>query len=66
MPPPNFSSTPTADPDAPVAEPLCPFCQKGPVTTTSKQLNAATYWRCQACGQIWNPARLVTVQRRRW
>ena len=47
--------------------PVCPFCQRGPVTTTSKQQNEATYWRCHACGQIWNPGRMAAVQKqRRW
>ncbi len=47
--------------------PVCPFCHTGPVTTTSKQQNEATYWRCQACGQIWNPGRMAAMEKqRRW
>jgi transposase-like protein len=57
---------PASDSNPPSEEPVCPFCQKGPVTTTSKKLNDATYWRCHACGQIWNPSRLAAVQKRRW
>jgi len=38
----------------------CPFCRSPSVSTTSKTISAATYWRCATCGQIWNPARLVT------
>jgi transposase-like protein len=56
----------SAMPD-PSPPPVCPFCQKGPVTTTSKQQNEATYWRCHACGQIWNPGRMAAIQKqRRW
>lgn len=36
----------------------CPFCQSRKITTTAKRVTASTYWRCQACGQIWNVARL--------
>jgi ribosomal protein L37AE/L43A len=47
----------------------CPFCQSGNVSTTSKAVTAATYWRCHACGQIWNGTRLDVARpygRRRW
>jgi transcription elongation factor Elf1 len=37
----------------------CPFCRSPSVSTTSKNVSAATYWRCATCGQIWNPARLL-------
>jgi transposase-like protein len=41
------------------AEPkTCPFCRSLNVKTTSKEVNASTYWRCAACGQIWNDGRL--------
>jgi hypothetical protein len=40
----------------PVAD--CPFCRSRDVKTTSKEANASTYWRCLACGQIWNASRL--------
>jgi transposase-like protein len=43
-----------------VCAPLqCPFCRSSRVLTTSKLVDDATYWRCEACGQIWNPARLL-------
>jgi transposase-like protein len=49
------------DADTIVAPPptSCPFCRSASVSTTSKVVSAATYWRCTTCGQIWNPARLV-------
>jgi formate dehydrogenase maturation protein FdhE len=45
---------------------VCPFCQKGPVATTGRKADDAAYWRCQACGQMWNPSRLAAAQQRRW
>jgi ribosomal protein L37AE/L43A len=36
----------------------CPFCQSKAVGTLAKVITASTYWRCQACGEMWNPARL--------
>jgi hypothetical protein len=27
------------------------------VMTTSKTITASTYWRCEACGEIWNAGR---------
>lgn len=48
------------------APPLqCPFCSSTHLVTTSKLVDDATYWRCQGCGQVWNPSRLVLVSRRR-
>jgi hypothetical protein len=48
------------------APPLqCPFCSSTHVITTSKLVDTATYWRCQGCGQVWNPSRLVRVSRQR-
>jgi len=46
----------------------CPFCRSPSVSTTSKIISAATYWRCATCGQIWNPARLLARPARsnRW
>ena len=36
----------------------CPACRSADVTTTSKVANAASYWRCQKCGEVWNVERL--------
>jgi transposase-like protein len=41
-----------------VAPKTCPFCNSVGVTTTSKAVNVSTYWRCTACGEIWNVDRL--------
>ena len=61
--------------DRPVAEEVvqkpaaCPFCQAKAVGTLAKVITTSTYWRCQACGEIWNPGRLDSVRhghRRSW
>ena len=35
----------------------CPACGSKAVGTLAKEITAATYWRCQQCGNVWNPAR---------
>jgi hypothetical protein len=47
------------DPDEVVGAPThCPTCRSQNLTTTSKVVNAESYWRCEACGEVWNVARL--------
>lgn len=54
-------------PSATPPQTVCPFCRSGQITTTSKSVTETSYWRCHGCGQIWNPARLVTrPNTRRW
>jgi transposase-like protein len=44
--------------DADVTAPSrCPSCRSNDVRTTSKVVTAASYWRCEACGEVWNVAR---------
>lgn len=60
---------PRADQPESVHRPLfCPFCQSKSVGTHAKEITISTYWRCQACGEIWNPMRLELTQHRnrRW
>jgi len=46
------------------AAPLfCPACRSSAVVTTSKVANADSYWRCAACGEVWNVARLKAGSR---
>ena len=48
-----------SDPKPDVAAPVfCPFCRSKELSTASKVINESTYWRCTACGEIWNPGRL--------
>ena len=42
----------------------CPFCNSVDVKTTSRNVTAASYWRCASCGQIWNASRLLPGWRR--
>jgi ribosomal protein L37AE/L43A len=35
----------------------CPECGSKAVGTLAKEITAATYWRCQSCGNVWNQAR---------
>jgi len=42
-----------------LSKPACPFCRSQEVSTTSKAITDATYWRCSTCGQIWNQSRLL-------
>lgn len=46
----------------------CPFCRSTTITTTSKTVTQTTYWRCLACGEVWNPSRVVVGRPagRRW
>jgi hypothetical protein len=40
------------------AEPLqptrCPTCGGRQIVTASKTIDRDTYWRCVACGEVWN------------
>jgi hypothetical protein len=44
-----------ADPVRPPSQ--CPVCRSVDVTTASKVVSAASYWRCSACGEVWNVGR---------
>ena len=35
----------------------CPVCKSTDLVTTSKAVDEATYWRCRACGEVWNVGR---------
>ena len=53
-----FGGTQPAPAEQPVHRPeACPFCQSKAVSTLAKVITASTYWRCQACGEMWNPER---------
>ncbi len=49
--------TDDADTTAPSAPTNCPTCRSIEITTTSKVINVETYWRCGACGDVWNVGR---------
>ena len=35
----------------------CPSCGSTNVMTSSKIVTSDCYWRCEACGEVWNVAR---------
>jgi transposase-like protein len=43
--------------DSAAAPAKCPSCGSRDLVTTSKTIDASTYWRCAACGEVWNVAR---------
>jgi hypothetical protein len=40
-----------------IAPSKCPACRSSDITTTSKIVTAQAYWRCVACGEVWNVRR---------
>jgi transposase-like protein len=36
----------------------CPFCGSPRILTASEKIDASSYWRCEACGDVWNLARV--------
>jgi len=47
----------TSTPDKPLIPTACPACRSTDLKTTSKTVDEATYWRCAACGEVWNAGR---------
>jgi hypothetical protein len=35
----------------------CPACGSVDLAMASKTVDASTYWRCRACGEVWNASR---------
>ncbi len=52
-----------AQPNPAEAPVKCPSCGSRDVVTTSKVVDASSYWRCGACGEVWNIARLREASR---
>jgi transposase-like protein len=40
-----------------IAPSACPACRSSDIKTTSKIVTAQAYWRCVACGEVWNVRR---------
>ena len=36
---------------------VCPDCRSPSISTTAKSPDANAYWRCAACGEVWNMSR---------
>ena len=58
-----MNTTPKPEPTPTLAPTACPFCQSSKITTPSEKVDANTYWRCDACGQMWNVARQRATHR---
>jgi hypothetical protein len=52
-----------ARPDGDVTPARCPSCRSLDLVTTSKVVTADAYWRCCACGEVWNAGRLRTANK---
>jgi transposase-like protein len=53
---PSSSHRPDAA-ERPRAPSECPVCSSTDVATASKTVTAESYWRCAACGEVWNAGR---------
>jgi transposase-like protein len=54
-------------PAAPVTPaPRCPVCRSLDVKTTAPVATDSSYWRCLACGEVWNLGRRESHQRSRY
>lgn len=43
---------------------VCPVCKSAAVTTRARRPDEDSYWRCTACGEIWNINRRTEPQPR--
>ena len=41
----------------------CPVCQSSSISTTARNPDENTYWRCSGCGEIWNASRRDSLPR---
>ena len=47
---------------------VCPACRSSSIGTKARTPDESAYWRCEACGEVWNAARRKTEPNggRRW
>jgi transposase-like protein len=50
-------------PQAIVSPDVCPSCKSTAITTTSKNPDGDSYWRCTQCGDVWNHTRRTATTR---
>ena len=43
--------------DTTSSRPACPACRSASVTTTARNPDINSYWRCERCGEVWNIGR---------
>lgn len=59
-----FPALPLVDPVVAVlATPACPSCRATATVCTGKATSLDAYWRCERCGDVWNPARVASAPR---
>lgn len=49
--------TPIASVSSATPPAQCPACRSSAIVTTAKVPDAASYWRCTKCGDVWNAKR---------
>jgi hypothetical protein len=52
-----------ASPAGGMAPARCPSCRSVDLVTTSKVVTQDAYWRCCACGEVWNAGRLQSASK---
>ncbi len=50
-------SDPVFPADQIAAPERCPACASPAIVTTTKHPDVDSYWRCTACGEMWNVSR---------
>jgi transposase-like protein len=50
--------TAPSDQETTPAPTACPFCHSAKIMTANVKADSSAYWRCEACGQVWNVGRL--------
>jgi transposase-like protein len=63
MDPYNFSTRGARASDAPAIElpTRCPACRSPEISSGTATPDVNAYWRCAACGEVWNAARRGTA-----
>jgi transposase-like protein len=57
-----MNDRPRSDHDASVPT-ECPACRSKDIKAADKVVDASTYWRCDACGEVWNVMRQRPLNR---
>jgi predicted Zn finger-like uncharacterized protein len=60
----SFNSRTSSDAATPASHEgraSCPTCHSVAIVTTAKSPDADSYWRCTACGDVWNDSRRKTT-----
>ena len=53
---------PPQSPDAVERPACCPSCRSVAISTTARNPDEHAYWRCGACGEVWNAARRTAAR----